>query len=72
MVIVIINFVILFFIFCIIFIKTWADATRGYLYGIEKKVNFTIKKKYIIIFIIFLLNWLISLIIYYIYIFVFN
>ena len=65
MLIFVFNFTIFFVIFCVVFLKIWADALRGYFFGLEKSVFFHISKRQILIISILLINLVISGIVYY-------
>jgi len=63
MLIITINAIIFFVSFCVIFLKVYGDAARGYLSGLEKKVVFHISKKQVLTIFILLINLLISIIV---------
>ena len=67
MLIIRINAVIFFIVFGTIFIQIWSGAAKKYILSFEKKIEFHISKKQIIIFFISFLNLLLSIIVYYVF-----
>ena len=55
-IIVLINALVFFFFFCYVFIKTWVDSMRCYMFSLDKKPVINISKKYQIIMILLFVN----------------